>query len=224
MKRRSETEATSGSERLAHREPGYRRALWIVVGLNVGYGIVEMIGGFVAASQAVKADALDFLGDGVITLLGLLAIRWGQRWRARAALIQGVFLGALGLGVLANAAYRVFIQQPPNAGLMGGLGLVALAVNIMLVAGIVLYFRQLDDIVDVSAARIFRTPFWGLAAGLLVTFGTATLFWVPTTWWWAALFKAGLFTALYVAALLAVERQQTLSILKAALALRGSAR
>ena len=28
----------------AHQDPGYRRALWIVVGLNVGYGIVEMIG------------------------------------------------------------------------------------------------------------------------------------------------------------------------------------
>ena len=47
--------------------PGYRRALWIVVLINAGYGIVEMAGGFLADSQALKADALDFLGDGVIT-------------------------------------------------------------------------------------------------------------------------------------------------------------
>ena len=48
----------------AHQAPGYRRALWIVVILNVGYGVLEMIGGFIAGSQAVKADALDFIGDG----------------------------------------------------------------------------------------------------------------------------------------------------------------
>ncbi|MFC7611303.1 cation transporter [Teichococcus aestuarii] len=61
---------------LAHITPAYRRALWIVVGLNVGYGLVEMVGGFISGSQALKADALDFLGDGLISFLGLLAIGW----------------------------------------------------------------------------------------------------------------------------------------------------
>ncbi|MDH5697338.1 MAG: hypothetical protein OEY54_02295 [Nitrosopumilus sp.] len=51
---------------LSHITPAYRRALWIVVLLNVGYGIAEMIDGFLADSQALKADALDFLGDGSI--------------------------------------------------------------------------------------------------------------------------------------------------------------
>ncbi|MEQ9568439.1 MAG: cation transporter, partial [Pseudomonadales bacterium] len=64
------------------RSPGYRRALWIVVGLNVAYGLVEIVGGFLANSQALKADALDFLGDGSITFLGLLAIGWSIAWRA----------------------------------------------------------------------------------------------------------------------------------------------
>ncbi len=85
-----------------HLTAGYRRALWIVIALNVGYGVIEMIGGFLAGSQALKADALDFLGDGLITLLGVLAIGWSLLWRARSALIQGLFLGALGSGVLAN--------------------------------------------------------------------------------------------------------------------------
>ena len=61
---------------LSHVTPAYKRALWIVVLLNVGYGLVEMVGGFISGSQALKADALDFLGDGLITLLGLLAIGW----------------------------------------------------------------------------------------------------------------------------------------------------
>src|SRR5690606_21645643 len=113
-----------------HVTAAYRRALWIVVLLNVGYGIIEMIGGFLAGSQALKADALDFLGDGLITFLGLLAIGWSLAWRARSALLQGVFLGVLGLGVLANTIYRVLVQQPPAAELMGVLGFVALIINV----------------------------------------------------------------------------------------------
>ena len=113
-----------------HLTAGYRRALWIVIVLNVGYGAIEMIGGFIAGSQALKADALDFVGDGLITLLGVLAIGWSLLWRARSALIQGLFLGALGFGVLANTIWRIFAQQPVEAELMGALALVALAVNV----------------------------------------------------------------------------------------------
>jgi Co/Zn/Cd efflux system component len=80
-----------GPKDLTHTTHEYRRALWIVVFLNGGYGIIEMIGGFLADSQALKADALDFLGDGSITLLGLLALSWGTLWRARAAFLQGLF-------------------------------------------------------------------------------------------------------------------------------------
>lgn len=114
----------------AHATPAYRRALWTVVVLNVGYGLAEIVAGFVSGSQALKADALDFLGDGTITLLGLLAIGWSLVWRARAALLQGVFLGLLGLGVLATSAYRVFVLHQPEADIMGLFGAIALAVNV----------------------------------------------------------------------------------------------
>lgn len=82
----------------SHIAPGSKRARWIVVTLNLGYGVVEMIGGFLSGSQAVKADALDFIGDGLISFLGLLALGWYPVWRARAALVQGLFLGAQGVG------------------------------------------------------------------------------------------------------------------------------
>ena len=115
---------------LSHLAPGYKRALWLVVVLNIGYGLVEAVGGFLSGSQALKADALDFLGDGLITFLGLLAIGWSLRWRARSALMQGLFLGALGVGVLANTAYRVLVLNEPEAELMGIFGGIALAVNV----------------------------------------------------------------------------------------------
>jgi Co/Zn/Cd efflux system component/copper chaperone CopZ len=115
----------------SHLTPAYRRALWIVVLLNVGYGLIEIVGGVLSDSQALKADALDFLGDGLITFLGLVAIGWGLAWRARAALIQGIFLGVLGAGVLVNTALRLAEGYVPEAGLMGTFGVIALGVNIL---------------------------------------------------------------------------------------------
>lgn len=115
---------------LSHTTTAYRRALWLVVVINVGYGVVEAAAGFVARSQALKADSLDFVGDGVISFLGLLAIGWSLAWRARAALIQGAFLGVLGLGVLLNTGYRVLVLNQPQAELMGIFGAVALVANV----------------------------------------------------------------------------------------------
>ena len=115
---------------LSHAAPAYRRTLWIVVLLNLGMGVAEMTGGLVAGSQALKADALDFVGDGVITMFGLIAIAWSLAWRARAALIQGFFLAALGTGVLGATAYRVLASHNPEANIMGVFGLIALAVNV----------------------------------------------------------------------------------------------
>lgn len=122
--------AEGGAAAPLHMTSAYRRALWIVVILNVGYGIIEMAGGFISDSQALKADALDFLGDGLITLLGIAAIGWGVAWRARSALIQGIFLGALGIGVLVNTAVRLAQGYVPEAGLMGAIGIGALVVNV----------------------------------------------------------------------------------------------
>jgi hypothetical protein len=73
---------------LSHVTPAYKRALWIVVLLNAGYGVVEGVGGFLAGSQSVKADALDFIGDGVISFLRLIAVGWGLAARAKAALLR----------------------------------------------------------------------------------------------------------------------------------------
>ena len=160
----------------AQQDPAYRRALWIVVILNVGYGAIEMVGGFLAGSQAVKADALDFLGDGLITFLGLLAIGWSLVWRARSALIQGVFLGILGLGVLGTTIWRVFAQSTPEAGLMGLFGLIALVVNVLSVLPL-LRFRKGDA--NMRAVWLFsRNDAIGnaavvVAAGLVAWLGSA---------------------------------------------------
>ena len=161
----------------SHITPAYKRALWVVVILNLAYGVAEMVGGFLSRSQALRADALDFLGDGLITLLGLVAIGWSLRWRARSALIQGVFLGVLGIGVLITTAYRAVVQRQPEADLMGMFGVMALAVNVA--AAIVLIPHRTGD-ANVRAVWLFsRNDAIGnvaiVAAAVLVA-------WTGTPW------------------------------------------
>lgn len=119
-----------GEPTRAQHDPAYRLALLIVVVLNLGFGIAELFGGSIADSQALKADSLDFLGDGSISLLGLLALAWSARARAHVALSQGLFLGVLGVGVIAFAIWRAFNGTAPDAELMGVIGVVALAINV----------------------------------------------------------------------------------------------
>lgn len=137
---------------LSHITPGYKQALWIVVLLNVGYGLVEIVAGFFAGSQALKADALDFLGDGLITLLGLVAIGWSLLWRARSALIQGIFLGVLSFGVLVTTGYRVLVFHQPDSEMMGIFGAIALVVNVA--AAVVLIPHRRGD-ANVRAVWLF---------------------------------------------------------------------
>lgn len=132
-------------------DSAYRRTLWIVVVLNIGFGLVELAGGFLAGSQALKADSLDFIGDGSITFFGLIALGWPAVARSRNALVQGIFLAALGVGVLGFAAWRAFRAIPPEAGLTGGIGIVALAVNVS-AALILVRFR---DRVDATSRAIW---------------------------------------------------------------------
>jgi Co/Zn/Cd efflux system component/copper chaperone CopZ len=175
---------------LSHVTPAYKRALWIVVLLNVGYGIVEIVGSFLAGSQALQADSLDFLGDGLISLLGLIAVGWGLAARAKAALLQGVFLGLLGLGVVGSTLYRVFVQHEPESLLMGGFALVAFVVNVL--AAIVLlphrtgdanmravWLFSRNDAIGNFAVLVAAVLVWWLASpwpDLLVAFAVAGLF------------------------------------------------
>ena len=162
---------------LSHVTPAYKRALWIVILLNAGYGAVEIVGGFLAGSQSLKADALDFLGDGLISFLGLIAIGWGLQARAKAALLQGLFLGALGMGVLVATAYRVIVLNQPHAELMGIFGAIALAVNIA--AAVALIPHRKGD-ANVRAVWLFsRNDAIGNAA---VVVAAALVWWTGTAW------------------------------------------
>src|SRR5829696_7083765 len=46
-------------------DPRYKRVLWTVIAINAALFVTEIVAGHLARSQALQADALDFLGDTV---------------------------------------------------------------------------------------------------------------------------------------------------------------
>ncbi|AJR26710.1 cation diffusion facilitator family transporter [Sphingobium indicum] len=162
----------------AGTDPGYKRALWIVVILNLGFGICELVGGFVAGSQALKADSLDFIGDGSITLVGLVALGWSAVARSRTALIQGLFLATLGLGVIASALWRIFNAVPPEADLMGGLGIIALIVNV----SAALILARFRDQGDATSRAIWLFSRNDALANVAVIAAAALVAWTGQAW------------------------------------------
>ena len=114
--------------------PRYRRALWAVIAINGAMFAVEIVAGLAAGSQALQADALDFLADTFTYGLSLYVLGHSLRWRARAALFKGLSLGALGLWVLGSTLWRSFADTVPEPLTMGVVGFLALAANLAAVA------------------------------------------------------------------------------------------
>lgn len=113
---------------------GFRRALWAVIVINAVMFGVEMFAGAAAQSQALKADALDFAGDAATYGLSLWVIGRPALWRANAALIKAASLFVMGGAILSLALYRALFAAQPDAELMGGIALLALAANLVSVA------------------------------------------------------------------------------------------
>ena len=110
--------------------PEFRRILWVIIALNATMFLVELGAGLAGQSMALQADALDFLGDSATYAITLMVIGRALSLRAKAALFKGVSLAVLGLWVLGATVYRVFVLGDPDPLTMGGVGMLALAVNL----------------------------------------------------------------------------------------------
>ena len=111
-------------------DPRYKRVLWTVIGINGTMFLTEMVAGHLAGSQALKADALDFLADTVTYGLSLAVIGASLRTRAGAALFKGLSLSLMAFWVLGSTIYHTIILRLPSAELMGGIAVLALAANV----------------------------------------------------------------------------------------------
>ena len=127
----------------SNNDPTWRRILWIALGLNAIMFGVEIVAGIAADSRALQADALDFLGDAANYVISLGVAGMALVWRARAALVKAATMLAFGLWVLGSAIWGFIVGASPDAGTMGAIGSLALAVNLA-VAAMLFRYRSGD--------------------------------------------------------------------------------
>lgn len=126
----------------------YQRALWAVIAINAVMFVVEIAAGSLAGSQALQADALDFLADSVTYGLSVAVIGMPLVRRANVALFKGVSLLAMGVWVFGSTLWQVFVLGLPQAEVMGVVGLLALAANI---ASVLILMRFKDGDANVRS-------------------------------------------------------------------------
>ena len=153
----------------------WRRALWIALIINAGMFGVEIVAGVTAGSAALKADALDFLGDAANYAISLGVAGLALRWRARAALAKGISLLLLGVWVIASTAWMAATGTLPTAETMGIIGILALVAN--LICAVMLWRHREGDANRRSVWICSRNDAIGniaVVAAALGVFGTGT--------------------------------------------------
>lgn len=111
-------------------DPSWRRALWIALVVNAGMFLAELAAGEIADSRSLQADALDFFGDAANYAISLGVAGLALSWRAKASLVKGVTLAALGAYVMIGALVSAFIGASPEPRIMGAVGIAALIANV----------------------------------------------------------------------------------------------
>lgn len=151
--------AAPGGDEAARRRA--RRALGAVLALTAGFAVAEVVGGLVAGSVALLADAAHMLSDaGSIALAlgalwlagrpatGRLSFGW-RRAEILAALANGIALVAIGLWVIVEAAGRLGDAPDVQGGTTLVIGAMGLAVN---VAAALILWRSGGRSLNVRAA------------------------------------------------------------------------
>lgn len=181
-------------------DPRYRRVLWAVIAINAVMFVVEMAAGHLAGSQALQADALDFLGDTLTYGVSLAVIGMAVSVRAKAALFKGVSLFLMGLWVFGSTLYHVLVLGLPRAEIMGVIALLALTAN---VASVLLLLRYKDG--DANVRSVWLCSRNDAIGNVAVMFAALAVWGTETAW--PDLVVAGIMAGLFLNSATQILRQ-----------------
>ncbi len=149
--------------------PRYRKILWTALVVNFAMFCVEVMSGLNAHSVSLMADAIDFFGDAVNYGISLTVLSMSLMWRARAALLKGLTMGAFGLFVLASAFWSFLFGKVPEPYTMGFIGALALVANVAV--ALMLYTYREGDANMQSVWLCSRNDAIGNVAVILAALG-----------------------------------------------------
>ena|SRR5690606_7787575 len=154
-----------------------RRVLVAVLVINALMFVAEFGAGVIAGSAALMADAADMLGDALVYAVSLYALGRSDRWKAGAAMFKGVFILALGVGVLVNVVVKIQSGVPPSSTLMLAFGGLALAANLVCLR-LLWRFRALD----VNMASTFECSRNDVISNVGVLLAALLVAWLASPW------------------------------------------
>ena len=153
------------------------KVLKTLLAINGGMFVVEMAVGLLAQSTGLIADSLDMFADAAVYGVALYAVGGAARLKVRAARFAGWLQLTLALGALAEVVRRFIQGSEPVSALMMGMGLVALAANVV---SLMLIARKRDRGAHMRASYIFSANdvianLGVILAGALVAFSGSRL-------------------------------------------------
>ena len=178
----------------------YKRRLWAVIAINACMFLVEMGAGALAGSQALQADALDFLGDALTYGVSLAVIGASIHIRAWTAVAKGLSLTLMGLWVLGATTYHVLVLDVPRAEIMGGVGFLALAAN---VASVFILAKYKNG--DANVRSVWLCSRNDAIGNVAVMVAAVAVWWTVTKW--PDLIVAALMAALFLSSSFQILRQ-----------------
>lgn len=127
-------------------------SLKILLVINAGMFVFELVAGLVAGSAGLIGDSLDMFADAAVYGMALLAVGRGVQKQLRAARVAGVLQLILALGLLLEVGRRFAFGSEPESMAMMAVSLVALLAN---VTCLLLITRHRNDGVHMKASWIF---------------------------------------------------------------------
>jgi len=122
----------------------HRYVLKLVLTVNAAMFTLEAVFGWLAHSTSLLADSLDMFGDATVYAMSLYAVEASRRRQGMVALIKAMIMLAFGLGVFAEAGWKMLHPILPEARLMGLIGWLALLAN--LACFLLLYTHRQDNL------------------------------------------------------------------------------
>ncbi|QPJ62519.1 MAG: cation transporter [Candidatus Nitronauta litoralis] len=139
--------------------------------------VIEAVYGWLAHSNALFADSLDMLGDGIIYGVSLMVLNQEAIWRNRAALAKGYFMAALAFSIMLLSFYRFYNPVMPTVEMMGIIGILAFAAN---VTCLFLLTRHKNDDINMRSAWICARN--DVLANLSVLVAAGGVAWASSPW------------------------------------------
>ncbi len=154
-----------------------RRTLLVVLILNALLFMGLGVGGVLADSSALLANAVDNGADSVVYLISFLAVGRALSWKRGAARLSGILLLIFAAGVFLDVGRRWWFGAEPVGWTMMGLALVAAIVNLVC---LMLLKRVTSDDVNMDAAETFSLNDFAANGGILVAGGL--VLWLDQAW------------------------------------------